>query len=64
MKSSRKPEIMADAAYHILTADASQTTGKFFMDDEVLISKGAMELSRYACVKGTPDEEMMPDYFC
>lgn len=45
IKMSRKPEIMADAAWHILTAKSQEFTGRFLMDDEVLISKGAMELS-------------------
>lgn len=34
------------------------------MDDEILISKGAFELSSYACVEGTKDDELLPDYFC
>jgi len=45
IKMSRKPEIMADAAYHILTSKASEFTGRFLMDDEILISKGGWELS-------------------
>lgn len=61
---SRKPEIMADAAYEILTSKSDEITGKYFMDDEVLISVGAMELGKYACVEGTRDDEMLPDYFC
>lgn len=64
IKMSRKPEIMADAAYEILTSKSDEVTGKFFMDDEVLISCNAMELSKYACVEGTRDDEMLPDYFC
>ena len=32
----RTPEIMADAAYQVLIADAKTTTGNFFIDDEVL----------------------------
>jgi citronellol/citronellal dehydrogenase len=61
---SRKPEIMADAAHYILTSKASEFTGRFLMDDEILISKGAFELSSYACVPGTRDDELLPDYFC
>lgn len=61
---SRKPEIMADAAWHILTSKASEFTGNFLMDDVILISKGAMELSKYACIEGTRDDELLPDYFC
>jgi len=64
IKMSRKPEIMADAAYEILTSISREMTGRFLMDDEVLISCKAMELSKYACVPGTRDDEMLPDYFC
>jgi citronellol/citronellal dehydrogenase len=32
----RKPEILADAAWFILTSDAKATTGHFFIDDELL----------------------------
>ena len=30
----RKPEILADAAWLILTSDAKTTTGNFFIDDD------------------------------
>jgi citronellol/citronellal dehydrogenase len=33
MKLSRKAEIMADAAYYILTSDSFRSTGNFFIDD-------------------------------
>ena len=36
MKGSRKPEIMADAAYAIFTEPSRECTGNFFIDDEVL----------------------------
>ena len=32
----RKPEIMADAAYAILTSDSRQCTGNFFIDEDLL----------------------------
>src|ERR1700729_4502470 len=32
----RKPEIMADAAWHILTRDSRTATGTFFIDEEAL----------------------------
>ena len=38
MSKSRSPEIMADAAYLIITSKASETTDQCFMDDEVLLS--------------------------
>ncbi len=43
MKGSRKPEIMADAAYAILTRPARECTGNFFIDDEVLTVGGRDE---------------------
>jgi len=44
MKLSRKPDIMADAAYIILTSIASKTNGNFFIDDYVLRSSGVDDL--------------------
>ena len=42
----RSPEIMADAAYLILTSDAKIVTGNFFVDDEVLAAAQAAGLGR------------------
>uniref|UniRef100_A0AC34Q7Z0 Short chain dehydrogenase n=1 Tax=Panagrolaimus sp. JU765 TaxID=591449 RepID=A0AC34Q7Z0_9BILA len=47
-KHSRKPQIVADAAYAILGRDAKKVTGKFFIDDEVLASEGIKNLDSYA----------------
>ena len=63
MKVSRSPDIMADAAYVILTSDSRKTTGQFFMDDEVLISVGETDVEKYNMVKGTRNEELAADYF-
>lgn len=49
----RKPEIVADAAWHILTSNARENSGNFFIDDEVLASAGVTDLSRYAVVPGS-----------
>ncbi|EDV38195.1 uncharacterized protein Dana_GF13837 [Drosophila ananassae] len=46
---SRKPEIMADAAYAIICRDARDYTGHFFIDDEVLADVGVKDLIKYAC---------------
>ncbi|XP_017104107.2 hydroxysteroid dehydrogenase-like protein 2 [Drosophila bipectinata] len=46
---SRKPEIMADAAYAIICRDATDYTGNFFIDDEVLADIGVKDLIQYAC---------------
>ncbi|MCB0506734.1 MAG: short chain dehydrogenase, partial [Bacteroidetes bacterium] len=58
--ASRKPSIMADAAYYILKRDAKTCTGNFFIDDEVLMSEGITNLDEYA-VK--PGAELTPDFF-
>jgi citronellol/citronellal dehydrogenase len=50
----RTPEIVADAAWHILTRSSRSTTGNFFIDDEVLAAAGITDLSRYAVAKGQP----------
>lgn len=55
----RKPEIMADAAYIMLTQDASYT-GNFAIDDEVLIKAGIKDMEQYACNPGKP---LLPDFF-
>lgn len=60
MKSSRKPEIIADAAYYILSRDAKSCGGNFFVDDEVLASEGITDLSSYAF---DPTADLMPDFF-
>ncbi|XVX20501.1 SDR family oxidoreductase [Actinomycetota bacterium] len=44
---SRTPEIMADAAYAVLTRDPRTCTGNFFIDDDVLREEGITDLSRY-----------------
>ena len=56
----RTPEIMADAAYAILSMPAS-TTGNFFIDDEVLAKAGLTDLEKYSVVPGS--RELMPDLF-
>ncbi len=48
----RKPEIMSDAAWHVLTSP-SGTTGNFYMDDEVLTAAGVTNLDRYSVVPGS-----------
>jgi citronellol/citronellal dehydrogenase len=60
-KRGRKPEIMADAAYVVLTRDARSCTGNFFIDDEVLKSAGVTDLDQYAVTPG--NKELLPDFF-
>jgi len=51
MAGSRTDEIMADAAYEILTSDNKITNGQFFIDDEVLASVGVINLEKYNVTK-------------
>jgi citronellol/citronellal dehydrogenase len=66
MAKSRTPDIMADSAHVILTADAKLTTDNFFIDDEVLISSGQTidDLAKYSPVKGFALSKLMPDFIC
>jgi len=56
----RKPEIMSDAAYAILTKDAKTTTGNFFIDETVMKNEGVTNLDHYAY---DPSVKLMPDFF-
>ena len=57
----RKPEILADAAYLVLTSDAKATTGQFFIDDTLLAQHGVTDFDRYSVTPGTTD--FIPDFF-
>jgi citronellol/citronellal dehydrogenase len=52
MKSSRKPEIMGDAAYAMLTK-GKDYTGNFAIDEDVLRGEGVTDLAQYSCVEGS-----------
>ena len=60
MNISRSPEIMADAAYVILTKDSKEFTGNFCIDDNLLADHGVTDFSQYAEV---PFSELAPDFF-
>ena len=57
----RTPEILADAAYLILTSESKTTTGNFFIDDELLARHGVTDLEKYAVKPGT--KNFIPDFF-
>ena len=40
----RTPEILADAAWFVLTSEAKSTTGTFFIDDDLLALHGVTDL--------------------
>jgi citronellol/citronellal dehydrogenase len=58
MKRARTPEIMADAAYEVLTSDSSNT-GNFYIDDEVLLERG-VDLAQYS---SAPEADLQIDIF-
>jgi citronellol/citronellal dehydrogenase len=57
---SRKPEIVADAAYAILNRPSRECTGNFFIDEEVLREAGVTDFSIYA---NDPNAELRRDFF-
>jgi citronellol/citronellal dehydrogenase len=52
MNMSRKPEILADCAYHILSQSAKECTGHLFLDEDVLKAAGITDLDHYSVVPG------------
>ena len=63
MKGSRKPDIMADAAYAILTRKSTEFTGNFCVDETLLREAGTADFSAYSMTPGIKDSELLPDYF-
>jgi citronellol/citronellal dehydrogenase len=61
-RSSRTPEIMADAAYEILNRPARECTGNFFIDEGVLREAGVTDFSIYAASEAA-QSELFRDFF-
>jgi citronellol/citronellal dehydrogenase len=59
-EASRKPEIVADAAYTILTSNSRELTGNFFIDEDLLRTYGTEDFNNYALHPGTP---LYPDLY-
>lgn len=59
-RMSRKPEILADAAYAILSQQALLYTGNTFIDEDVLAKEGISDLEHYAV---SPGVKLYPDLF-
>ncbi|MEC3976124.1 SDR family oxidoreductase [Amycolatopsis sp. H20-H5] len=57
---SRTPEIMADAAYVVLTKPSTES-GNFYLDDEVLAAEGVTDFAKYR-VGGT-EEDLQLDFW-
>ncbi|WP_417477467.1 SDR family oxidoreductase [Maricaulis sp.] len=60
MKSCRKPEILAETAYRVLTKPAASFTGNFLIDDSFLYDEGERDFEQYSYVPGI---ELLPDFF-
>ena len=58
----RTPQIMADAAYVILTKDSKSFTGNFCIDEKVLREVGVKDFSMYLG-PGATEKSLMPDFF-
>lgn len=52
MNMSRTTDIMADAAYYILSKSSSECSGNTFIDEEVLANEGITNLEKYSMVPG------------
>ena len=61
VSTCRTPAILADSAYIILNRLSADTTGNFFVDDELLASEGIIDLEKYSVVPGTKD--FLLDFF-
>jgi len=53
LRASRKPAIMADAAYAILTRNSRAGSGEFLIDEDVLRAAGVSDFEQYAVSPGT-----------
>ena len=58
---SRTPQIMADAAYEVLTRPSRECTGNFFIDDDVLEEAGVTDFSVY--LNGGREDELALDFW-
>ncbi len=60
MQSSRKPDIMADAAHVIFLNSARKFTGQFCIDEALLAENGETDFDKY---RMDPNVDLTPDYF-
>jgi len=60
VQASRKPEIMADAAFIILNKKSKECTGNFFIDEQILKENGVTDFDQYAI---NPNNSLMKDLF-
>src|SRR5271165_3503060 len=60
MRASRRPEILADAAYLIFSKPAREFTGQFLIDDIFLAENGVREFDHY---RVDPTQDLAVDFF-
>jgi citronellol/citronellal dehydrogenase len=60
MRRSRRPEILAEAAYRIFAKPAAGFTGQFLIDDTFLAGEGVTDFEPYQV---DPREPLMSDFF-
>ncbi|KAJ2476771.1 hypothetical protein IWW47_006284 [Coemansia sp. RSA 2052] len=58
----RKPGIVADAAYWIVTQDSTVFTGNFCLDEIVLREAGIVDFDQYNAVEGTALADLSQDH--
>ena len=60
LKACRKPEILGEVAYRVMTKSAADFTGNFLIDDNFLVDEGVTDLDQYSMTPGVP---LLPDFF-
>jgi citronellol/citronellal dehydrogenase len=60
MRQARKPDIMADAAYAVLTSPSREFTGHFLIDDTFLAERGVSDFEHY---RVDPTKPLAQDFF-
>jgi citronellol/citronellal dehydrogenase len=60
IRRSRRPDILAEAAYRIFAKPAASFTGQFLIDDTFLAGEGVTDFEPY---RVDPGEPLAPDFF-
>jgi citronellol/citronellal dehydrogenase len=60
MRSSRTPDVLADAAHTVFLRDSKTFTGNFLIDDTLLFENGVRDFDRY---RVDPTVDLAPDFF-
>ncbi|MDQ2993683.1 MAG: NAD(P)-dependent oxidoreductase [Pseudomonadota bacterium] len=59
-EATRKPAIVADAAYEIITSNSHELTGNFFIDEDFLRTCGVTDFDHYAL---NPGKQLISDFY-